>query len=125
MIRIVNLKSYVLKEGEVLVKVDRSSPLGNPYVMNGFSNSEREHVCDLYQYNYFDKIVDKTVSDSELYKFLGRKVDRESFMNELRRIYTLALQNDIALGCWCYPKRCHAESIIAFLQPYLDKARRK
>lgn len=103
MIRIVNLRNYKPQKGEVLIKVDRSSPVGNPYFMSG--ESQRHEVCDRYE-EYFDtKIKDK---DSE-------------FMDYLRYIYKLAIQYDIALGCWCYPKRCHAEKIKQFIEKFINK----
>ena len=40
-------------------------------------------------------------------------------LNELRKIYRLAKKYDIALGCWCYPKRCHSETIKRFIESYL------
>lgn len=43
-IRIVNLKNYSLNTGEVLIKVDRSSPVGNPFYMH--DKSERDEVCN-------------------------------------------------------------------------------
>lgn len=99
MLRIVNLRNYTLKENEILIKVDRSSILGNPYFMK--DESERDTVCDKYQI-YFDN-----------------KLNDEKFINELRRIYSIAKDKDVALGCWCYPKRCHAETIKSFLEIYL------
>lgn len=103
MIRIVNLRNYKLNEGEVLIKVDRSSVLGNPFYMS--DESKRDEVCDKY-YNYFcNKVNIKDIA----------------FMNELRRIYKIAKVNDVALGCWCFPKRCHSEVIKSFLDKFLNK----
>ena len=96
-IRIVNLRSYVLKESEVLVKVDRSSILGNPFYMS--NESMRDEVCDQY-----DMYFNNNIKDS-----------RSGFVRELNKIYLLSLSKDIVLGCWCYPKRCHAEVIMNYL----------
>lgn len=100
MIRIINLRDYKLKEGEVIIKVDRSSVLGNPYYMNG--ESMRDKVCDDYE-KYFNVLIK----------------NNNRALNELRKIYKIAKVNDVALGCWCYPKRCHAEVIKAFLDKFL------
>ena len=98
MIRIVNLRSYSLKPNEVLIKVDRSNKiLGNKYYME--SEQHRDLVCNQYAQWFENK--------------------SESVLEELRRIYRVAREKDVALGCWCYPKRCHSESIKSFLDKYL------
>lgn len=100
MIRIVNLRNYSLAPEEILIKVDRSSVLGNPYHMH--DESMRDKVCDKYA-EYFNSTIDNPKS-------------HQSFLKELNRIKLLAENNNIALGCWCYPKRCHAETILAWLK---------
>ena len=99
MIRIVNLRTYRAVEGEVLIKVDRSSVLGNPFFMH--NESERDSVCEQYE-DYFNKQVSKNAD----------------FTNALRNIYKVMQVYDVALGCWCYPKRCHAETIKKFLESF-------
>lgn len=104
-IRIVNLRGYKLMEDEILIKVDRSSVLGNVYKMRGNSNTERNRVCDEYKSYFMNKVKEK-----------GK------FRNEVIRIYRLVRDgNDVALGCWCAPKRCHAEVIKEFIESYLPK----
>lgn len=97
MIRIVNLRSYSLKENEVLIKVDRSSILGNPFYMK--YESMRNTVCEQYDTYFKNKV----------------QTD-DNFMRELNRIKELAKTYDIALACWCYPKRCHAETIKTYIE---------
>jgi hypothetical protein len=105
-IRVVNLRNYRLGENEVLVKVDRSSVLGNVYVMR--DESMRDEVCDKYA-KYFDKKV---------------KVKGSDFRNEVIRIYRMVRDGkDVALGCWCYPKRCHAEYIKEFIERYVKESK--
>ncbi len=99
MIRIVNLRNYKLHENEVLIKVDRTSPVGNPFIMH--NESERDKVCDKYE------------------EYFQNSKERDRFMNYLRIIYTKAKTQDVALGCWCYPKRCHAETIKNFIEENL------
>lgn len=103
-IRIINLKNYKLNENEVLIKVDRTSPVGNVFFMH--NESERDEVCDKYD-EYFNNIVIKDI----------RKDTK--FMDYLRYIYKIAKKQDVALGCWCYPKRCHAETIKSFIEEAL------
>ena len=96
MIRIVNLRNLKdLKFGEVVIRVDRRSPLGNPFHMR--YESERDKVCDQYE------------------AWLPTVKDRPDIAQALDDIREYALENDVALACWCYPKRCHAESIIKIL----------
>lgn len=102
-IRVVNLKGYELKKNEVLVRVDRKSVLGNPFKMCDYSDKERNRVCDAYV------------------KYFNRKVKEKSeFRNEVIRIYRMVRDGkDVALGCWCAPKRCHAEYIKWFIEKYV------
>lgn len=103
-IRIVNLRNYRPVQGELLIKVDRSSPVGNPFPMRG--EGTRGEVCDKYEDYFRKKVTDK--SD-------------QKFMNYLRMIYKYARTNNIALGCWCAPKRCHAETIKHFIEEQLPR----
>lgn len=104
MIRIVNLRSYTPVKGEVLIKVDRTNKiLGNSFKMN--SEKERDLVCDNYE-KWFDTQI---------------KNKNEVVLRELRQIYKVALKQDVALGCWCYPKRCHALTIKRFLDSFMPK----
>lgn len=105
-IKVVNLKTYIPTKNEVLIKVDRSNKvLGNIFKMK--SESERDYVCDKY-----DKWFEEQVKNKN-----------QTVLNELRRIYKIALKYDVALGCWCYPKRCHAFTIKKFLDSFMPKAK--
>lgn len=85
--------------GFVEVVVDRSSPLGNPFIM--WREARRNYVCDQYELWLRGQLKD-TKSPQAI---------------EFRRIKMLVARNtDIALMCWCAPKRCHAESIKYFLE---------
>jgi len=78
------------------VKVDRSSILGNPFLMR--DEALRNHVCDLYK-EYFDK------------------KESISFKNELSRLAQIHKKyNKLNLFCWCAPRRCHADTIKEFLE---------
>lgn len=99
-IRIVNLKNYTPRPDEILIKVDRSTPLGNPFFMK--NESMRDKVCDKYD-DWFDKEFHST-----LYK-------NDKFLNYLHHIHNVAKTNNVALGCWCYPKRCHAQTIVNYI----------
>ena len=104
MIYIGNLhKGYenTLQKG-LVIRCDRGhSVLCNPFKIS--SEEERDDSCNKFQ-AYFDKKV--------------REKKDVAFMEELRRIYHLALKQDIVLACWCYPKRCHTQTIKAFLEQF-------
>ena len=85
------------------VRVDRTSVLGNPFYME--SEAKRVEVCEKYDTYFKEKVKAKDVA----------------FMNELRRLYKIAKRfGKLELYCWCFPKRCHAETIKKFLLKYLE-----
>ncbi len=89
----------------VVVRCDRGhSVLCNPFRLT--SEDKRDASCEQFQAYFSKKVREKTDA---------------AFMNELRRIYQLALRQDVTLACWCYPKRCHTQTIKAFLEQYLHK----
>jgi hypothetical protein len=99
-IRIINLRDYKLNEGEVLIKVDRSTALGNPFHMNNNSDEERDRVCNDYKVYFKNEVLNHF---SRAIKIL------DDIKEKLK-------QNDVTLGCWCFPKRCHAETIKEYLE---------
>lgn len=90
MIRVVNLRNYTKKENEELIKIDRSSIFGNPFIMH--NESERGKVCLQYE-EYFKKKCDKD----------------EEFYDEIMKLAMKCRDHDVALGCWCHPKQCHGD----------------
>ena len=110
MIRIVNLKNYSLKKGEILIKVDRQSPVGNPFYMH--TESERDLVCDKYQAYFNERIA----YEKEILNVFGSDT---RFLEFVTNIGKYAEDFDIALGCWCFPKRCHAETIKSYIENFL------
>ena len=97
-IRIVNRKLYDLRDDEILIMVDRTSLLGNPYPL--LNEKRRNRVCDKYSEYFHEQIKNKN----------------HDFIIELIRIYSLLDSHDVALGCWCFPQRCHAETILKFIK---------
>lgn len=98
MIRIINLENYKLNDGEILIKVDRSSYLGNLFFMK--SEYERNEVCDNYKIYFYEQLA----------------LNNKKFMRTLLDIANISKEHDVALGCWCYPKRCHAETIKNYIE---------
>lgn len=84
------------------VRVDRSSPLGNPFPMS--NESEREVVCDKYT-AWFDGIVEGWTPG----EVVTKNKDQFHFLWKLILLYRE--YGRLRLFCWCAPKRCHVETI--------------
>ena len=100
MIRIVNKYKRNQSLGGIDVYCGRPSILGNPFNMQSMS---RDASCDAYA-EYFDAKIN---------------AKDPAFMQELRKLYVMAKKDDINLVCFCAPKRCHTETIKAFLDQYI------
>lgn len=100
MIRIVNMNNYKPKPDEILFMVDRTTPLGNPF-KNSDCEFDKDFLCSLYKLWFEHKI---------------EKKDDGTFVNYLNFIITKSQSNNIALGCWCNPDRCHAEVIQEYIE---------
>lgn len=72
----------------------RGSALGNPHVMRGTSQKERDRVCDLYAAEFPTP---------------AQKEECDWLMVMLQRF-------PVALECFCVPKRCHCETIKTYLE---------
>lgn len=79
----------------------RGTALGNPFPMH--NESQRDGVCDEYE-KYFDHQVNE--------------LQNPDMLAELRLIYSAARKGDINLGCFCAPKRCHCDTIKAFIDGF-------
>jgi hypothetical protein len=82
-------------------KVDRTTPLGNPFFME--SESLRDEVCNKFE-AYF--------------KTNGLNAPTIFYLQEL---LDHAKEQDIKLLCWCHPKRCHADTIANYLNEKLKE----
>ena len=104
MITLCNLKNTSFKNLPTHVKVDRSSPLGNTFIMKNQSLKERHRVCNEY------------------YKWLHTQINvkNKTVTDELNRLYKIHKQyGELTLYCWCVPLMCHSESIKAVLELYI------
>lgn len=103
MIEICNLR-YENVKFNYDIKVDRSSILGNKFYMK--NECDRDLVCNKYEI-YFKEQIEK---------------NNIAFVNELRKLYLIhKTYGKLRLFCWCYPKRCHAETIKKFLEQYIQE----
>lgn len=110
MITIKNLRNSK-PQCEWQVRVDRTSVLGNPFYMS--DESHRDEVCDKYE-DYFYNMV----GFDEDAGFHNIKAFR--FNEELRRLVAIYKKHGkLELYCWCAPKRCHAETIKAYIENLL------
>lgn len=78
--------------------IDRRTPVGNPYPLK--SESKREQVLNDYE-DYFNKMI-----YYEDINFIG-------YLNQMLDLYKA--YNKVRLFCWCYPKKCHGETIKKWL----------
>ena len=85
------------------IRVDRSSPLGNPFPMK--DESQRDAVCDEYK-KFFFSVVDSHDDDDHTKRFM----EELSYLFDIYESY-----GQLELFCWCAPKRCHAETIRDFM----------
>ncbi len=80
----------------------RGSVLGNPFYMNG--EDQRENVCDKYHEYFHQKVKEEDLS----------------FLKSLRMIWDVGVATShVNLGCFCAPRRCHCETIKAYLEKYM------
>jgi hypothetical protein len=97
MITIKNLKNETPKEGWQVVICRGKSPLGNPFQM--FNEGMRDEVCNKYEQWFKDNLNTRGVKA------------------ELSRLLALyAHYGKLDLYCWCHPKKCHGETIKAWLE---------
>lgn len=79
------------------IYIGRPSPLGNPFPMQNHTTEERDRVCDLYQ-EWFDRKIN--AGDTEILAALH------------------AIPHDAILGCYCFPLRCHGDTIKRYLDEH-------
>jgi len=100
-IKICNMR-FVKPKFEWEFRVDRMSPVGNPFYMN--DESQRDIVCDKYE-SYFQTQLE---NNTHFKKYL------QAMLNALKQYGKLYLY------CWCAPKRCHAETIKRWLENQIE-----
>lgn len=95
------MKVVVTRVGPEAQNVGRPTALGNPFFMR--DESMRNEVCDEYE------------------KWFKDKVEKEdpAVMGQLKRLLSIGKKTGtINLGCYCAPRRCHADTIARFLKNY-------
>lgn len=89
-------KGTEVAEKSLRVYCGRGSPLGNPHIMKRDSTTERHRVCDLYE------------------KEFPSPSQRSACETIVRRAAASGAR-EIELECFCAPKRCHCDTIKAFM----------
>lgn len=103
MIRLKNKKNHSPNPSETDVYIGRGSPLGNPFPIRG--SDTRNVVCDKYENYFYSKVYSPG----------------DPLRDEVIRIYKLAKAGrTINLICFCYPLKCHGETVLGFLVKHLD-----
>ena len=102
MVGVVNVRNYRPKEGEVLIKANLRFLIDNSFIM--YNEGMRDEVCDKFETYFYKKVKEPG-----------------AFRDYVAYIYRTALKHDVALGCWCAPKRCHADTIAVFINQFLSK----
>jgi hypothetical protein len=93
-------------DGYVIVNCDRSTFLGNPYLMT--YEKDRDRCCQRYERHLRHAMASK----GERFRSL-----REAIQDIVKLV---ALGRSVALQCWCAPKRCHADSIKKYVLERLN-----
>lgn len=83
--------------------VGRPSPLGNPFKWD--KRTPKGSTLPYYRKWFLDKL----------------RSNDHSFHDELDRLFQIALNGDLYLGCWCKNGPCHADIIKDHLEYRLQK----
>lgn len=97
----IHLEIKVTRVGAHAQNVGRPTALGNPFYMR--DESMRDEVCDKYEVWFKAKTEAKD----------------PAVMAQLRSLWSIGKRDGhVNLGCYCAPRRCHADTIARFLRNY-------
>lgn len=94
-IEIKNLKTSKMDK-EYDFRIDRESPLGNPFVLDKEEN--RDKVCEEYKKWFLSNLKQPKI---------------KSYVDKIEQTYLR--HGKVRLFCWCSPKRCHGEAIKEYI----------
>lgn len=140
-----SMRGGSLSLGPYDFKVDRTSILGNPYEMEK-DESNRDRVCEAYKHWLFANIqrwldmkarsipktswghVDPTslaIAKDLRVASTWKRFNVAQIESEFTKLSYEAIQHDISLICWCFPKACHADilraALIWYHKTYLEE----
>ena len=104
-VKVYSLRRNAPKPGysEMWFVVDRTTSMGNPFEMK--RESERDSVCDLHA----QLLQEDWEQNGPRRRWIERVAGRA------------AKGINIALMCWCAPKRCHADDIATRIRQAAEK----
>ncbi len=102
-IQIINMKKGGEPRTSYDFRIDRESPVGNPFKITRTRN--RDAVCDMYEDFFQERMLDGGGPFCE-------------YIDEME--VALRKHGRIRLFCWCPPLRCHGETIIDELERRID-----
>lgn len=88
---------------ETMVYGDRGSVLGNGHRMQEDTDAERTRVIELF----------RAELDADWERHGARRKEIEKLAKRVRN------GEQIALGCWCKPKACHLDLVLAKMKELL------
>lgn len=95
-----------IPSGFTPIRIDRKHPvLGNPHVMKGKSQTERDRVIRAFRHD----LNQSRLVNGELWKDVVALADR------------VERGEKIALQCWCAPKDCHGDVIASAIDYILQQ----
>ena len=82
-----------------VIYIGRGSPLGNPFKMT--SETQRDWSCDRYEIWFREQL----------------RLDNKDVLRQFLYILTLHKKGEnVYLQCYCAPKRCHGDTLKAYLE---------
>lgn len=108
-IEVVNIKRVGLPSNPFDVRIDRASPLGNPFPIGpSFKGMTGRQVC----IQSYEDAIYKCLSDKADVEGPLRTLVYTNVKDELNRIVDLHCRYKLVrLFCWCAPQPCHGDII--------------
>lgn len=97
------VNKYHQVEGEKIY-IGRGSPFGNPFPIT--CENDRDAVCDKYEQWFTEEVSDQ---QSDLYAAMASLYLR------------VKAGEDLKLECFCFPNRCHGDTIKTFIDRHLEE----
>ncbi len=84
------------------VRIDRKTVFGNPFRIE--SEEQRNYILDEHKKYFYERVKNNA-----------------DFENNIKQLMQIYKRNRLLnLFCWCYPKRCHAETIKEYILANAD-----
>jgi len=108
----------------------RSSSLGNPFKVEG---DNLDLVCDVFAEYLFHILLHKESIPADVAVDISlryhlristayKNPSREEILTLLAEVYGVAKTEDVTIGCYCKPKRCHLDTVKQFLDDRIHRS---